>query len=556
MAEEIELTPKQLADIEKYIKEKAALFGVSTKDLKISPNVVREMAKEIADGTYKAMQKSSKILSSDIGKAVANATKDQIRQNNSLIGKLNNMNWWLGQDKSGSGLQAIRTAEKISESFELATKGNILGGLKQLGSAIPAVAKLMGGPLSIAIQGLVTSLIAIDKHLTKLNREVLSTTGGLYSSYLNKTYTEKLSYSKTIEDLARNYHRQGEKEELMQAIQKNFAPSIAYSAKTGLPIIAASLANRTAFESIGIDKNYSDQLLFKLIRQRGMSAGAAAGSLNNLLKFATSEKRTGIYSDQEIIKKSDELYTMTRAYGTSMEWAAKYVNRFSKEIELGTIAMSDFASYNKGIREGDTGKLAGIGQLLVEHGQATGLNIPKEMLESSGNSLAMSWNFRKLAESGNKDLLKLLSSWLGMQTGNIAGSNEAAAMETLYSLVGPNLGFGKISQPQVEKIVKGGFKNLEGAYAVSGITQPIEDFNNYENLIKHYLDKTTGETTKITTALGQVTSDLHRLFTGAERIPVYIDGQQINSEITGADIKKWKETHVESVIPIVGPNKV
>ena len=452
--------------------------------------------------------------------------------------------------------EQIYRARQIAGGMETIAGGNFASGIRQIASAFPQIAKFMTGPYYIALSMATKGLIAFDRQLTQMNKSIMSTTGGIYSDYLNKSYAEKLSYSKTIEDMARNYHRQGEKAELMQALQSNFAPSIAYNAQSGLPIIAATLANRTAFEGIGIDKNYSDQLLFKLIRQQGLTPGSASGQLNNLLKFASDKKRGGIYSDQELIKKSDEVYNLTKMFGTSMDWASRYVNKFSREIELGTIAMSDFASYNKGMREGDTGKLAGIGQQLIEHGQAMGLSIPKELLEASGNPLAVAWTMRKLGETGNKDMLKLMSSWMGMHTGNISGGNEAAAKEALYSLIGPNLGFGKLSQPQVEGIVKGNFKNLEGAYAVSGYSKDIENFNNYQNLIKNYLDKNTEETVKLSTAVGQVFSDLHQLFSGNKRIPVYIDGQQINSQMTGADVKRWNEINQERSNFITGPTKV
>lgn len=554
MAERDEIVSIARAAVEEYIKKSegdVTKGNISEEDLLKELNkYIKTIEKTVTDQARRNIQdnKDRKELIKNLQSNVVKRLEEQ--------GVISKPSFWekIGfKEPSKDDLATQYRARQMAGGIESIMEGRFVSGLRQIGSTIPQIANFMGGPLYLALSLTVKGLIAFDKHLAQLNKTVVSTTGGIYSDYLNKSYSDRLSYSKTIEDLARQYHRQGEKDEMMRAIQSNFAPVTAYDIQRGGSIAAAAFANRTAFEGIGIEKTFADQLLFKLMRQQGLTAGGASGQLNNLLRFASSKERGGIYSDQELIKKTDEAYNLMKMFGISMEWASRYVNKFSKEIELGTVAMSDFASYNRGIREGDTGKLAGIGQLLVEHGQAMGLNIPKEMLESSGNSLAMAWNLRKLAESGNKDLLKLLSSWIGTQTGNIAGSNEAAAMETLYSLVGPQLGFGKISQPQVEKIVKGGFKNLEGVYAVSGTTQPIEDFNNYKNLIDHYINKTTSETTKLTTAIGMVVSDLHKLFAGNKRIPVYIDGQEINTQTTGADVKRYLEQK-ENVI--MGPTRV
>ena len=439
-------------------------------------------------------------------------------------------------EKPGQDLLASQyRARQMAGGIESIIGGNFASGTRQILSTFPKVANFMGGPYYLALAAATRGLLKLDEGLAKLNKTVINSTGGAYSPFLNESFAKKFQYTATARQLLRPYKRQGEYEEILSAIGGNLTPRLFQNKEFALQTVASMGAVRTLMEGVGIDKSTADQLLFKIMKTQNLNSPQAANQLNNLIKFASSSDRKGIYSPNELIQKQSELYDRLKKFNIGMDSTARIVDKFSRAIEKGTISMDDFASYNKGMYEGDTGKLAGIGQQLIEYGQTMGLSIPKELLESSGNPLAVAWNMRKLGEIGNKDMLKLISSWMGMQTGNISGGNEAAAKEVLYSLIGPNLGFGKLSQTQVEGIVKGNFKNLQDAYVLPSVGGPLTGFSELTDKANQLIDKNTTEISSLTTAIGALKDELIMLINGDKPLTVKIEDEKLTNK-TVADL--------------------
>lgn len=534
---DIKISSEENDFIKQALAELMRQQGVKTvNELRLTSNSIKALGKEIADGTFKA----NKSIISDVKTALKESVREnkrlqqeQLTKNQSFLSKIG------FKEPTADDLTSQYRASRMISGFESIMSGNFSSGLRSILSTVPKIANFMGGSYYAALRLATTGLIKFDENLTKLNRTVINSTGGAYSPFLNATYAEKFGYMSQARELLRPYQRQGETEEILSSIGGNLAPRLSQNKEYSLQTVASIGAVRTLMEGAGIDKSTADQLFYKIIKTQGINSSQTANQLNSLIKFATStdKDRKGIYGPAELIQKQSELYDRVKKFGVGMDSTARIVDKFSRAIEKGTISMEDFASYNKGMYEGDTGKLAGIGQQLIEHGQAMGLSIPKELLESSGNPLAIAWNMRKLGETGNKDMLKLMSSWMGMQTGNISGGNEAAAKEALYSLIGPNLGFGKLSQPQVEGIIKGNFKNLQDAYVLPSAGGPLTGFSELTYKANELTDKNNTELSKLSTALGELKDEMIRTFAGSKAIPVVIEGINYSSNQSKQGIK-------------------
>ena len=519
---DIKISSEENDFIKQALAELMKQQGVKTvNELRLTPNSIKALGKEIADGTFKA----NKSIVSDVKTALKESIRENKRLQQEQLTKNQSFLSKIGFKKpTDDDLAAQYRASRMISGFESIMSGNFSSGFRSILSTIPEIANFMGGPYYAALRLATTGLLKFDEHLTKLNRTVINSTGGAYSPFLNAVYAEKFGYTSQARELLRPYQRQGETEEILSSIGGNLASRLSQNKEYSLQTVASIGAVRTLMEGVGIDKSTADQLLFKIMKTQNLNSPQAANQLNDLIKFASSSDRKGIYSPNELIQKQSELYDRLKKFNIGMDSTARIVDKFSRAIEKGTISMDDFASYNKGMYEGDTSKLAGVGQQLIEYGQSAGFSIPKELLQSSGNPLAVAWNMRKLGESGNKDMLKLMSSWMGSQTGNIANGNEAAAKEALYSLIGPNLGFGKLSQPQVEGIIKGNFKNLQDAYALPSAGGPLSGFSDLTEKANELTDKNNTELSKLSTALGELKDEMLRTFAGSKAIPVVIEG--------------------------------
>ena len=108
--EQVELTSKQWSDIKDALDDLKKVNKVKSYDeLKLTKNSIKELAKEIAEGTYQKFNKNSSQLS---GSQLTQEVKKIVEENNKISKKIASWKWWKGEDQTGSGLQTIRTAEK------------------------------------------------------------------------------------------------------------------------------------------------------------------------------------------------------------------------------------------------------------------------------------------------------------------------------------------------------------------------------------------------------------------------------------------------------------
>ena len=509
MAENIELSGRQTANVEQAIRDLARVQGVPVSEVKLTENSLKELAKSIADGTFKAMEKTNKVLETNVGKLLTRATKEQKEMNESLKGKFSSLKWWTGQDKSESGLTAIRRAENITGGIEAMFNGNFMSGLKQFGTAIPQIANFMGGPLFSSISLAIKGFIKLDEHLTKLNKTMITSSGGAYSPFLNASYAEKYQRKTDLANILASYNRSGEVDEILGYIGGNYANRFIVNNRSSAQLANITGFSRTQFEGIGLDKNFSDNFIKNIIRSTGLDMTQKGSSdilktqIDRLIQKTTVGAK-GIFSSPELIKQGEDLYNQVKKFGLNIDWSVGVIDRFSKEINKGTIAMSDFASINRGAREGQTGKLAGVGQMLIQSGLRSGLEIPEEMLQNQDNQLALAWTMRQLASRGDKRLMNLMGNWAQQTIPGVSGDSKAAQMEMLYSFMGPEFMFSKLSQPQVEKMVQSGYADFAGAYGISGGQLPntsTKELKDVNERLQTLIDQNTTEVTKMTEAI-------------------------------------------------------
>lgn len=448
-----------------------------------------------------------------------------------LLKKVATKDFWLGKDESVTGLEALARARTVGTGFEQMIGGNVLSGLQKLGSALPGIAQIMGGPLAVALSVATKGLMAFDEHITKLNKNISVGTGsGRFTELLRDPYYERLSYTNRIKDELDKYYMTGDFESILTGMGTSYHARNLRPGSTFFDQLYGSVtAARTTLGGVGLSTDIADRLLQTSIRSEGLMPEAAATRLDKLIKFAQGDESTGIFSTAELLQQQLSLYDQIKKFGTNMDWTTRIVDRFSEELEKGTMTLSNFASINVGMREGETAQLAGIGQMMVENALAQGLDVPKELLNSMGNPLAMAWNMRKLAESGDPRIQSMIGSNLSSMVGQMGITDPAAINELVYGLL-PQFTFGKLSQPQVESLVSSGFTDFAGAYATAGgVTAPEQkEIQKTLNDIKNYAKQTTTFSKQIGTIVSGAFRDFYAdIINPSKPIPVRFFGTNL-----------------------------
>ena len=504
MADEIELSPKQLADIEKYLKERATLARVSVKDLTLSKNNIREMAKEIAQGTYKAMQKSNKVLSTDIGKALINATKSQISESNSFLGKLSNPKWLFGQDTSASGLQAIRTAEKVSSGLDDIFSGKLLSGSRELASAFPKVAKLISSPFAMAIMVATKAIIAFDKHLTEVNKNTLNMTGGFQSSFMDKNMAERGQFYLDIKESFRKLNNIDK----LPTIQSFALQNLSTQKRLNSDVWSALNYGSTALTSLGVSDNTSLSIIAALTNREKLSYTQSNTAIKKMTDRISGKDLT--LSDARIMDETLKGYEANKKFNLSMDWVNRNIVKYNDSLEKGTRLFEDFAAIQKTFYGGDTGQLAGLGNLIAQNAMAAGVELPTEVLNNLNNPYAL-----KMLMS-DPSIMKKLGPALQVTAKNMTvqagfSGNELAEQGFLGDLLSQLFKVNVSRQAVIDlqrnnyDFEKTGLLGTGSTYSVSKKLEDqknIEDIStNFEELVKSYQEATTTITSQLTNAI-------------------------------------------------------
>lgn len=506
MAEVID--DKILNQLTEILKDIATSQKRPVSQVVLTKNSINDIVKELLNGTYKFTQKTNKILSSDIGRSFQQALREQVDQRNSFLGKLTNWKWLAGQDTSGSGLQAIRTAEKISGGIESIFSGKALSGTKELLSAFPKLAKFMGGPLSIAFQTVATSLIAFDRHLTKINQQTFGVTGGFQSDYLQKDMADRGRFILDAKSSFRELSNTKDFEKYLSYATQNLNRNIRQNTDTYSTLNYGS----QALMSMGVSENTALSIMSSLLKREGLNSNqsnAAIKLLTDQIKDAAKNNRLTM-SEAKVLEETSKSYEINKKYNLSMEWINRQIIKFNDALDKGTRTAEDFASVQKTLYGGESGQLAGWGMAMVENALASGVKVPKELLDNLFDPRAFSEAMR------DPDVIKkmgpMYKSFFENQNSQIGGENiyqKRFATRAMLKAQGFNVSTGAINDLVANNFdfAKAGLLGVGGYASVSKRKEDqvqIEDISrNFKGDVKDYIEATKTFTELLSNSIGK-----------------------------------------------------
>lgn len=487
--EQVELTSKQGSDIKDALDAFKKMNRIkSYDDIKLTKATIKDLAKEIAEGTY---QKFGKNTFPIVNSQLAQEVKKIVEENNRFSDKIRSWKWWAGQDSSGGGLQAIRTAEKISGGIDSIFSGNFLSGMKEIGQAFPKVAKFMGGPLSIALQAAVKGLITFDEALSKSTKTAVSITGGMYSSSLGGRSPSgvlqrihNLGFNAELKDSLYNIGMEDEYENITSSISKSYGID-AYKNKQKDFVSSIAYAQK-GLGSFGIDANTVNNIVANLRTTEGKDNIGISAQLRRLTKrFETMKYLSPEQATQQITSLSDQ----TKMLGTNFEWANETVKKFERELQKGTMTLSDFASLNRSLQSGGVSRNAGVAAMLSEFASRTGINLPQSFLSSNviGRGFALSTEAMlgsdSVARAASGKITEMLNQ-MGMNT-----KDERAGM--LQQILSQMFGVNISSEAALKSLTSTGEVDLlkssvAGTKAFQKKAAEEEEAKKYEDEVRKY----------------------------------------------------------------------
>ena len=392
-----------------------------------------QLRKKIVDEVTKNDKKLAEVKAQEANVAKARVEQErkileqETRERNKFSNKIKSWSWWTGEDSSNVGLQAIRSAEKISGGIDSIFSGNFLSGAKEIGSAFPKIAKLMGGPLSIAIQATISGLTKLDKGFASFRKNIVENTGGVYSPFLGGNRTGTIIDNATMKiALRHNYGYDDKISELSAtAIQSSGLGRLLDSNnKLDTGRLAFRAINQAAsynyLGSLGVQQGSIDKL-FSIYRN--LEGRSENSTLAKQYRLSELFKRSNYMSINEGVSQSISLYEQTKSLGTNFDWAAQTVKKFDKALQLGEVSLNDFASVTKSIRGADTGRATGIAAMIKDIAIRNGIELPKEFMGSSDLGAGLYLQTRKgLGDKNIQKAIKLLG--LQIQSGMSLGSTE------------------------------------------------------------------------------------------------------------------------------------
>lgn len=486
MAEDIELSGRQTANVEQAIRDLARVQGVPVSEVKLTENSLKELAKSIADGTFKAMEKTNKVLETNVGKLLTRATKEQKEMNESLKGKFSSLKWWAGQDKSESGLTAIRRAENITGGIEAMFNGNFMSGLKQFGTAIPQIANFMGGPLFIGMSLVARGLLKLDGALAKATKTATLMSGGLQSNFVGNRWAS-VAFNANLKNSLYDIGMQGEFENIANAMTKNYG--IASYKNNQKNIIESMAYAQSGLGAYGISADQSNSLVRNLRLLEGKNE---TGVYAQLKRLQDRFQKMSIYSPEEALKQASSLYSQSKNLGINFEWASKQIKYFEKSLELGTRSMSDFAAVNRSLFSGGVKQNAGIAGLVTDFAARSGVSLPSSFLNQ--NIIGQSFSLSMPNLISNPNLIKAYSGQLNemiQQMGGGTREEQAGMLQMILQSRGVNV----TSQAALDSITSSGVDleagGIMGKKAFARREQEQQQAEKYQELVKNYYKGTT-----------------------------------------------------------------
>lgn len=512
-----------IKDIEKYVKE--------AKQKAIAEIEYRKKVNKIFEETISARQKEL----------------DNLKKNLKIKPK-----------DTSSDIDKLYKAQRLTGGIETLFSGNFSSGVKQIASAFPQIAKIMGGPYYLAIQTVISGLLKLDDALSKSTKTVASLTGGIYSQQIGGIENRFTSVGRNADWKSGLYNigMQGSYNDIVSYIAQNMAYGT-YKYRQGDIISSMGYAQKS-LGSFGVSPDVANALVSNLATIERKDETGIQAQLSRITKRFDS---MSYLSPAQALQQATSLYDQTKHLGVNFEWASRQVTKFERELKLGTMAVSDFAALNKGLKSGSISQNAGIGALISDYALRRGISLPGQF--ASSNALGQGFALRTAAMSGNKNILRAYEGSIGEIVNQMVGYggtryDRAGALQTVLQ------GFGiQASDDAVLKAIgRGGEINLSAAGLVGKSEaekreDEIKRAEQFQDETEKYYKNADTYYTQVVTHLGNIFNELAR----GNADPLLSDLKNV-STVAGAlslnpiEIYKFNKMLYNNVTHLINPTKI
>jgi len=387
--------------------------------------------------------------------------------------------------------EMIRSRQRVQGLGDIFS-GNIMSGIRQLGTSFKGLSKFMSGPYYAALELSVKKLLEFDNALTKATKTSAMMAGGITSSAGTSDSYSRID--KKLDEKIMKYPlyqigMQGRFDEYSKFISQNFGVASLRGIQNKTGLYRTLGMAEYGLGSAGISPDSALSLVSNLRTLEGKNEVGIYAQLQRLL---LRSKESSVFSPQQALQQATSLYDQTKHLGINFEWASKTIQSFEKELKKGTITLSDFAAVNRALRSGGISKNAGIAAMVVDYASRSGIGLPSEFLSS--NALGQGFGISTEMMLKNNKFATAYQGTIQEQLNQIGGSTKmerAGALQYLlgqYGInIGPEMALKAIkSNGQIDLIGQG----IIGSKAFENQLTEAEQATKYQEEIKNFYKNT------------------------------------------------------------------
>lgn len=341
-----------------------------------------------------------------------------------------------GENSFEDMIRARQRVQGLGDIFS----GNIMSGVRQLGTSFKGLSKFMSGPYYAALELSVKKLLEFDKSLSKASKTSAMMAGGITSSAgtsQNYSRIDKKLDEKILKYPLYQIGMQGRFDDYSSFISKNFGTASLGGIDTKKELYRTLARAEYGLGASGISPDSAMSLVSNLRTLEGKSEKGIYAQLQRLL---TRSKYSSVFSPEQAIQQASSLYDQTKHLGTNFEWASRTIQRFEMELKRGTMSLSDFAAANRAFQSGGVSRNAGIGALVADFAGRSGISLPTNFINS--NAVGQGFALSSPAMLGNNNFARALSGKITEMV-NEMGMNspfeKAGALQLILQSMGINV---------------------------------------------------------------------------------------------------------------------
>ena len=341
-----------------------------------------------------------------------------------------------GENSFEDMIRARQRVQGLGDIFS----GNIMSGIRQLGTSFKGLSKFMSGPYYAALELSIKKLLEFDNALTKAAKTSAMMAGGITSSAGTSDSYSRID--KRLDEKIMKYPlyqigMQGRFDEYSKFISQNFGVASLRGIENKTGLYRTLGMAEYGLGSAGISPDSALSLVSNLRTLEGKNEVGIYAQLQRLL---LRSKESSVFSPQQALQQATSLYDQTKHLGINFEWASKTIQSFEKELKKGTITLSDFAAVNRALRGGGMSKNAGVAAMVVDYASRSGIGLPSEFLSS--NALGRGFGISTEAMLKNNKFAMAYQGTIQEQLNQIGGSTKmekAGALQYLLGQYGVNI---------------------------------------------------------------------------------------------------------------------